>query len=452
MNGAGALVRTRGLRGAPEDAGRGFDDPQVPENSGLTGQTHADAERVSEPISPHHESDVSKTGDGSQTRAPDAPRDGRRRTPEEHAALVAELPPELRGDIDIIESDAIQGAGVHVAYKDGALRIEVGPDAKPRHVRYHAGTARNLLKYQGPLGQIRRLLDAILTKLRLTPGFGTRGFEARQEVKKLIEIQAELETLRARLDGRVRTLEGHGDLSQLDARQIDHELAEVQEQLEYHQGFIDSYEPGRGFVAAEGKGRELPELPVARRNVYDLVSEDSNRWKVEYRVTNDDGQDIWLGDGIVSLDDAGLPVEYPHFILHASTMGPNERAVHIYDDVVEGAASGARHSLTRHAIDRLKRRYTAHFGHEPEALQGMLEWSNKLNFQTEYYKLTAIDKLSRDEAAVEAIKRISFGEHRIAAGYDDFTVKLNGFERVNLKGYGEQRVPKTIRVIARRRQ
>ena len=462
MNGAGALVRTRGLRGAPADAGRGFDDPLVPENSGLTGQTHADAERVSEPISPHHESDVSKARDGSQTRAPDALRDGRRRTPEEHAALVAELPPELRGDIDIIESDAIQGAGVHVAYKDGALRIEVGPDAKARHVRYHADTARNLLKYQGPLGQIRRLLDAILTKLRLTPGFGTRGFEARQEVKKLIEIQAELETLRARLDGRVRTLEGHGDLSQLDARQIDHELAEVQEQLEYHQGFIDSYEPGRGFVAAEGKGRALPEFPVAESALYETESTTSREWILSFHAKAPDGTDIYWGDAYIPLQSTEDAPAYPELVLEARVRRDGiDHAMHIYDGVVAEATNEAavRHvgkgnpiSATHYALKQMIEAYEKRFGRRPEAIDGSLGAKNKLNFQREYYRAMHEQKLPESEARLAAIRRISFGKHRMPLGYDDFEVKFleDKLAQVDLgPPYGLQTVPDSIQVIAR---
>lgn len=83
-------------------------------------------------------------------------------TSAERAALAAELPPERSGTVAIVESGAVAGAGVQVVYKDGALRIEVGPKAEPRHVRYHVGTTRHLLSYQGPLGQIRRLLDAIM--------------------------------------------------------------------------------------------------------------------------------------------------------------------------------------------------------------------------------------------------------------------------------------------------
>jgi hypothetical protein len=417
---------------------------------GQLGQPRAPGQRPAAGMEP-------RPGEGSQPRALDAARGGPRRTPLEQAELVAELPPELRGLIDVVESDAVQGAGVRVAYKDGALRIEVGPEAQPRHVRYHVATARHLLEYQGPLGQIRRLLSAILTKLRLTPGYGTRGFEARQEVTKLLGIQAELETLRARLDGRVRALEGQGDLSRLDVRQIDRELAEIQEQLEYHQSFIDSYQPGRGFVAAEGTGRSLPELVVARRDLFEMVSEEGSLWKVDFYAKTHEGKEIWIGKGMVALDEQGIPKSYPSFTIDATAgHAGKDHAVHIYDDVSiqasgPGRGMGQRHSATAHAIERMSSLYRRRFGHPPEALEGILAWSNKENFQREYYRLTMIEGLNESDAAVAAIKNVSFGKHRMASGYGKFEVTLSGTERVDLgPPFGMQRVPRRIFVIARR--
>jgi hypothetical protein len=462
MHGASAFLRGRGLSEKSESAGR-LDGPRVPEKPDSTGEPHADAERLRDPVSSQHEPDVSKADPGSKTDASGGPRASTRRTAEEHTALAAELPPELRGVVDILESDAIQGAGVHVAYKDGALRIEVGPDAKPRHVRYHVGTARHLLKYQGPLGQIRKLLDAILTKLRLTPGYGTRGFEARQEVEKLLEIQAELETLRVRLDGRVRALDGHGALSQLDARQIDRELAEIQEQLEYHQGFIDSYKPGRGFVAAASHGRQLPELPVARSALYEKESVTSKEWSLYYYARPSDGtDDIFWGWTTVYLDDAGLPESYPSFVIEARVHRDGvEQAMHIYDEVTAGGiehagqsagriGTGTRTPATYYAIERMLEAYKKRFGHLPDAIKGSLGDKNKLNFQREYVRARIEQGLPEEEAKLAAIRRISFGRHRIAFGYDDFDVKLGNEVELDIgPPYGLQKVPETVDVIAR---
>ena len=464
MHGAGALARTRRLPETPESAER-LDGPHGPEKPPSTGAPHADAERASEPVPSQHERDVSKAGTDSQAHVPAGAQAGRHRTPEEHTALVAELPPELRGVVDIVESETLQGAGVHVAYKDGALRIEVGPEAKPRHVRYHVNTARHLLKYQGPLGQIRKLLDAILTKLRLTPGYGTRGFEARQEVKKLLEIQAELELLRTRFDGRVRALEGQGDLSGLDARQLDRELAEIQEQLEYHQGFIDSYEPGRGFVAAASHGRELPELPVARSALYEQESTRAGGWTLSYYAKAPDGTEIYWGYAYVQLDASGAPVSPPSFLLEARVQRDGaEYAMHIYDDLVEETSEGGvggvaapkgtgnRTPATRYALEKMLEAYRRRFRHSPEVIEGSLAEKNKFNFQKEYHRALVEQGLPESEARLAAIRRISYGKHRIALGYDDFTVEFRAgaWKDVNLgPPYGVQKVPDKIDVIAR---
>lgn len=89
---------------------------------------------------------------------------------------------------------------VESSYRDGEIVLEVGPDAAARQVRYHAATAKALLKYRGPLGRIRILLEDILTKLRIMPGYGTAGFEARLEVKKLRAIEADVMRLRDALE------------------------------------------------------------------------------------------------------------------------------------------------------------------------------------------------------------------------------------------------------------
>jgi hypothetical protein len=60
-------------------------------------------------------------------------------------------------------------------------------------------------------------------------------------------------------------------------------------------------------------------------------------------------------------------------------------------------------------------------------------------------------KVPEETARIEAVKRISFGEHRVNNGYTDFKVALDGFTTVDLGGdLGVQRrVPTSIEVEAR---
>src|SRR5262249_6092317 len=109
-------------------------------------------------------------------------------------ALRTELR-ELSGVVPIVEKDAVGGTGVHVRYGDeGGLRLEIGRDVEPEHIRRHLETVRELRRYEGVVGHIRRLLSRI--RQMFDSGYrayGTEGFESRLEAKKLHGIIAELE-------------------------------------------------------------------------------------------------------------------------------------------------------------------------------------------------------------------------------------------------------------------
>ncbi len=249
--------------------------------------------------------------------------------------------------------------------------------------------------------------------------------------------------------------EGAG-LSEKSQRRL---VGEVQEKQTVTKA--SAKEPGKSMNAGEVEaqpiagvktakpptGRALPELPVRVGDVFDTNKEKDFYWSVQFRVTSPRG-DHYLGEGAVMLED-GAPRGAPSFVLNATTDSDPFEAIRIYDDVVDGVGSGERHSLTTYAIKTLLREYRMRFGHLPEALEGSLAWSNKLNFQTEYHELLSAGVPS-EEAAVTAIKKVSFGKHRIAAGYSDFEVTLKDTEWVELEGFGRQKVPKKISVTARR--
>ncbi len=107
------------------------------------------------------------------------------------------LPPELKGRL--VENNAIPGRGVRVSYKHG-VRLEIGPEAGTREIEWHIKTAKMLLRYEGPLGEIRKLLNAIGAKLRLVEKYGTEGFEAKAELEKLNAIKSQLEAAQHKLE------------------------------------------------------------------------------------------------------------------------------------------------------------------------------------------------------------------------------------------------------------
>ena len=93
------------------------------------------------------------------------------------------------------------------------------------------------------------------------PGYGTRGFEARLEVRKLNAILAELYARDLAVEAQAnRLLQPDADLVR-ESETIRRDIVEIERQLASHERDIDSYEAGRGFVAAESTmragGRDL---------------------------------------------------------------------------------------------------------------------------------------------------------------------------------------------------
>lgn len=167
---------------------------------------------------------------------------------------------DLEGKVQVVEHPTLEGT--QVRYEGDQLVVEIGAKTAASRgataVRQHAKIAKELLRYQGPIGKIRRLVSKVFELLGKTPGYGTQGFESRLEVRKLNAIIGELQGARARIDAHVHEL--GGDQSKVGAeaakKQVDAEIAVLEAQLAEHQALVDSYAPGRGFVAARA---ETPE-------------------------------------------------------------------------------------------------------------------------------------------------------------------------------------------------
>jgi type III secretion translocon protein HrpF len=152
-------------------------------------------------------------------------------------------------EVPVTSNPDLPGDTTRVRYDNGRVRIETGPHATAAQVQAHLETARALQKYEGPLGQIRQLRDRIQQTLTGTPGYGTAGFEARLEVKKLKGMLAELDTAQRQIDERIRTMGGRPDSATVAERAaINRDIADLEVQLRVHQNNVDSLAPGRGFV------------------------------------------------------------------------------------------------------------------------------------------------------------------------------------------------------------
>jgi hypothetical protein len=179
---------------------------------------------------------------------------GRARTSADLTALHEAIPDDLKTAALLVERPDLPGDTVQVRHDQGRLHVEVGPRATTAKVKAHLPTVRALNKYQGPMGLLRRILSQIGTLLRLTPGYGTEGFEARLEVKKLNEIKGDLETIRADIDRKSKELSDDPARAATETEKaaIGLEIVRIEAQLSEHAAKVTSYRPGKGFIAATG--------------------------------------------------------------------------------------------------------------------------------------------------------------------------------------------------------
>jgi hypothetical protein len=207
--------------------------------------------------------------------------------------------------------------------------------------------------------------------------------------------------------------------------------------------------------AAETKGRGLPEWPIAKATIKPEVIETDAR-VLEYELVGktSTGKKVEFGSVALELSPRGEPAKPPIMSLKASAfVDGTEYAAHIYDEIVIGAAGrplgrGPRISLTRYVLDAFGEFYERRFGYPLKAWGGNLAFENKLHYQREYVRL--IDKGVPPEVAVnEAAKRISYGRHRIEAGFSKLTVTPDPLVPVDLgPGFGIREVPPKVEIVA----
>jgi hypothetical protein len=207
--------------------------------------------------------------------------------------------------------------------------------------------------------------------------------------------------------------------------------------------------------AAETKGRGLPEWPVTKATIKPEVIETDPR-VLEYEINGKTitGKKVDFGSVSLSLTPDGEPAGLPTMYLQASVFVDGKQyAAHIYEEIVMGPAGhpvgrGQPISLTRYVLDRFGEFYERRFGRPLKKWDGLLADWNKLSYQREYARLR--DKgVPRDIAKVEAAKKISYGRHRVEAGFTELDVTINEPVSVDLgKGFGVKEVPTRVEVKA----
>jgi hypothetical protein len=166
---------------------------------------------------------------------------------------------DLEGKVKVVEHPTLEGT--QVRYLGGEVVVEIGAKTAAkrgrRAVARHVETARELMRYSGTVGAIRKLASKILDLLKITPGYGSQGFESRLEVRKLRSIIGELEGMMAQIDAHAADLGKRRVDAETTRKEIAEEISRLEKQLAEHQALVDSYAPGRGFVAALGDSPQV---------------------------------------------------------------------------------------------------------------------------------------------------------------------------------------------------
>lgn len=190
----------------------------------------------------------------------------------ERAALDATIPPDLRGRVRIVE-DPLLSVGrapgdrteVRVVASEREVQIRVARDATPDAVRAHVDIARDLVRFTGTAGRLRRLLARIQDRLGLQtrPGPHQRGFEAEREIAKLTRMAEDLRARQAWLERAESDVERGPGLSSAERERLDLEIASIERQIAYHARDLGSFEAGRGYIASADRQRSIQQTVEA---------------------------------------------------------------------------------------------------------------------------------------------------------------------------------------------
>ncbi len=108
-----------------------------------------------------------------------------------------------------------------------------------------------------------------------------------------------------------------------------------------------------------------------------------------------------------------------------------------------------KYSWTAVALKKVIDKFEDKHGVKPPCLPGSLAWENLSHFQKEYFLIFQSNpSLTPEEVAHQAIRKISFGWHRINEKYGNFDVSTKGETTVVIDGILCENVPRIVDVIA----
>jgi hypothetical protein len=184
--------------------------------------------------------------------------------PKEYEKALAGAPRK----VPPVFTDELPKDTVRIRYEvvDGVITkmwMEIGHGTKASLVKQHVATAKDMARYMGLSGQVRKVYKQIVEWLTKNPVAGpeSRAWEAEREVRKLQRI---IDEQFAAYDKAVR------DDNVVLRDELRRELDNLEAQLHEHARDVDRFDAtGRGVVAAEGRSdRPTFSAETSRRDAF----------------------------------------------------------------------------------------------------------------------------------------------------------------------------------------
>lgn len=276
------------------------------------------------------------------------------------------------------------------------------------------------------------MLTAILS---LTTGLGTRA-EKERDFGRIAESALGLAAAGLLFVLTAAAAKLGGTLISFARRFVPNVVAGAEEFLEgARRGFSRTR---RGTAAVPGSVREIVvDNPARIRSSQPEFNSVTNEW--EWYLYDEDSGAVFAYQHTKS---PTVPNSGPEM-----TLTPHEATIPSTGEPVNLQARGF--SWTESALNKMIQVYESIFGHRPGNLPGNIAWDNLANFQSEFVRIRLANPgLGEQEIANAAIRNISFGKHRIAAGYSDVQVTVESRGAVDINGVVHDNVPTWVHIDA----
>jgi hypothetical protein len=236
----------------------------------------------------------------------------------------------------------------------------------------------------------------------------------------------------------------------------------------------ESKDPDDGSMSDKSVAPDKATTPLIPEN-YDFLRDKSVDAADESQLLNDskkktqliDGQEIIIDDPsritftnpepngsyiMWNLYDKQTEAVITRYVKATPETGP-DMWLRPYNAEVEGVGEvklkAEGFSWTKETLKLNLEAYKKAFQKPAPNLNGQLAESNMSNFQSEFVQVRSENpSFTPEQVANEAVANISFGKHRIEAGYGKFDVTIEDVDTVNINGVNERNVPVWVEIEA----